>query len=326
MPVTRDDVLSAFKMLLGRGPKGERAIAAHLRCTSIQQLRLTIMRSPEFHEILRRETAWALLPDDPALSHGPISVQWHSSRAQLDACLKRVRDNWERLGIDNPFFSVLSEHRFLPNLFAQHETEFWTSGERDARNLVALLAFHGLSQLATKICFELGSGVGRITLPLAQQFSKVVGFDVSRDHIKHASRQAAATNTATVAFQYCGDLSVPWRGRCDGFYSRLVLQHNPPPLMAEFIRRGLHTLKRGGIAVLQIPTYRAGYSFDIAHWLRTPKKNNIEMHCLPQRAVFEIATRSSCSLMEVRTDNAAGTDYVSKVFVIQKTPCRGRST
>lgn len=318
MTVSRSTVIWAFRMLLGRDPRSEEAIAAHMRAPSVDSLRETIMRSPEFREVIARKIPASGTVDDVDLASGPLRVEWRGSQRQLLACIRRVRRSWQRLGNEKPFYSVLTDQRFLPDTFVHHQADFWSSGEQDVRALVALLTLHGIRNLNESVCFELGCGVGRLTIPLTRRFSRVVGLDVSRDHIAIAERHTASLHIQNVGFRYCGNLNERWLGKCDVYYSRLVLQHNPPPLMAEFIRRGLCALKPGGLAVLQVPTYRSGYDFDLVKWLGESIEGKIEMHCLPQSAVFELSHRCRCSLAEVRSDYAAGPEYISKVFVIRK--------
>ena len=48
--VSRDDVIAAFRWILGRDPESEDVITAHLRCLGAQDLRLTLLRSNEFRK------------------------------------------------------------------------------------------------------------------------------------------------------------------------------------------------------------------------------------------------------------------------------------
>ncbi len=52
--VTRDDVLAAFRFILGREPEGETVIEAHQRVGGPAELREILLRSPEFADKYRR--------------------------------------------------------------------------------------------------------------------------------------------------------------------------------------------------------------------------------------------------------------------------------
>ena len=46
----------------------------------------------------------------------------------------------------------------------------------------------------------------------------------------------------------------------DVFFSTIVLQHNPPPLIAYILRQVLTQLNAGGVAFFKVQTYGLGYS------------------------------------------------------------------
>lgn len=100
----------------------------------------------------------------------------------------------------------------------------------------------------------------------------------------------------------------------------IVFQHNPPPLISKLIRNALHSLNSGGIAVFQVPTYQMGYRFETAEWLRTDHALEMQMHCIPQRHIFEIVAEENCKLLEVREDNWTGApdQFISNTFIIGK--------
>ena len=98
-------------------------------------------------------------------------------------------------------------------------------------------------------------------------------------------------------------------------YSVLVLQHNPPPVMREILRKLCTRVKLNGFIYMQIPTYRNGYSYSVADDLTTSSRT-MEMHVLPQAVVFEILQKSG---LEV-TESAAIGDlaFRSQVILAQK--------
>jgi hypothetical protein len=59
-PVTREGVDYAYRLLLGREPESEKAIAHGLEAGTLEALRRRVMASPEFAQVLERETPHAL--------------------------------------------------------------------------------------------------------------------------------------------------------------------------------------------------------------------------------------------------------------------------
>jgi hypothetical protein len=106
----------------------------------------------------------------------------------------------------------------------------------------------------------------------------------------------------------------------DLWFSFIVLQHNPPPIMAAILRLALKWLVPRGLAVFQIPTYARQYRFEIDSYLESaPTPGAFELHCLPQSAVFAIAHEADCRIREVFEDSSIGEpDWVSNVIVLEK--------
>ena len=71
-----------------------------------------------------------------------------------------------------------------------------------------------------------------------------------------------------------------------------------------------------------MPTYSVGYVFDIDNYIKgLAEKPEIEMHCLPQSTVFEVARQADCNIVEVREDTSVEIPHywVSNTFVMEKT-------
>jgi len=124
------------------------------------------------------------------------------------------------------------------------------------------------------------------------------------------------TNIRLIAL---GDLPAAFEP-CDAFYSKIVLQHNPPPLIGYLLRTLIRSLRRGGVGVFQVPTYYAGYRFDLHSALQSPQHSDMEMHCYPQADLFSLFADEGARLVYVREDDTPGRRdiFVSQVFVLMK--------
>jgi SAM-dependent methyltransferase len=313
-PVTREDVVSAYRIFLHRDPESEEAVRRHMEAPSVEALQRAFLESAEFRGKYA-VPAQALPLDLPA---NPVEVA--VSPATLEALLAHVRRTWERLGAERPHHSVLTVPRFLPDALEANEPEFWASGEREAAVLERILARHGVARLERLALTELGCGVGRLTGPLARRFASVAAYDISAPHL-----EIARTRARNATFHQLRDLPIRFEP-ADVFYSWIVLQHNPPPVMALLVRNALECLRPGGLAVFQIPTYEIGYAFSAQAYLRRVSEAgaqaaaNIEMHCLPQAEIFKLAAEAGCRVLEVREENSTGRrgSDVSNAFVIAR--------
>ena len=321
MTVSRDDVVWCYQNLLERDPESDEIVETHLNTHDFKQLVLGFVGSPEFLSRLRRANLASFvgglgLPS--VLDRLDIDVD--ATDDELGQCAAKIKSAWEHLGNEKAHWSVLASDAFLPtSLYGSIDT-FWASGELDVSQAIRALSQFGSSHLEQKVCVEYGCGVGRLTVNLAKSFKFVHAYDISHNHLAHARARASEVGAANIEFHECSDDFRVAMAPCDFFYSIIVLQHNPPPVILELIRIALKALKPGGIAMFQVPTYILGYRFRLSEWLATDHKLEMQMHCVPQDAVLEIISASGCRLLSVREDecSSARNGIVSNTFFCVK--------
>lgn len=316
--VTKQDVVAAYRLMLGREPEGEAVVTALAAVPTLQDLRQRFLHAPEFQAQLPSRVETFL----PRLDLPPARVDTEASPAQLRALLDRVKAEWEELGRNEPHWSVLTHANFQKANLAAHRDDFFKSGSYVATILEAFGRRHGLSCADFRSCFELGCGVGRITMHLSRLFPRVVAADISKFHLDVCGeelRRAALSNVELLCLTDVAQLQT--MPRFDAFVSLIVLQHNPPPVIRLLLRSILERLAPKGIGVFQVMTWRAGYSFDLAHYLATPKPLHMEMHVFPQTAAFETIAAADCRVLEMREDSFASprrSDILSNTFFVRK--------
>jgi hypothetical protein len=146
---------------------------------------------------------------------------------------------------------------------------------------------------------------------------------------RHPANSAAKFQAAIKAFRRAADTNVsflqvtpenlhPGSG-FDLWFSRLVLQHNPPPVTLAIMDRMFAGLVPQGVAVVHVPTYHYGYSFNISDYLadKLPPEH-MHMHATPQKPILELAWHHGCCLLDVREEAIPG--WITNVFVFQKAP------
>lgn len=318
--LTPEAVRLAYLLMLGREPESERAVASALAYRTVERLRAAVIASPEFQ---RKFPPAGQAPALVALDAPENPVEWRVDPATAEALLAHIGASWTRLGAERPHWSVLSAARFLPEKIDQTSGEFYQSGRGDRDRLLAVLRRLGHAPDEFPVLFEFGCGLARVTPFLAESFERVVACDVSASHLALAREHLAGHPRVSLHQATPRDFGM--EGGFDLWFSRLVLQHNPPPVMAMVLRRALALLNPGGIAHFQLPTYATGYRFATADYLaRLPADGGaIEMHVLPQPVIFEIAAQSGCEPLEVWQDRSAGAHdaWVSSVVTLRK---RGR--
>ena len=308
--VSRDEVAWAYRKLLGREPESESVVIGHMkRHKSLPAMIEFFLESPEFK---RRRAA----PMHPmVLPQARIDVDLTS--ADMARAIAKVKAEWSELGLTRPHHSVITQERFRPENIDQSLDEFWESGRKDAARVIATLKKYGFES-AGRTLVEYGCGVGRVTWALAAGFAQVFAYDISANHLAIAAERLRALNISGVTLLQCADSLLSDLKPCDAFYSHIVFQHNPPPLINVLIRKALSALKSHGIAIFQVPTYCRGYRFHAPEWLEDATLR-MEMHCIPQQRVFEIIAASGCVPLSVREDRHCGDPrFLSNTFVVQK--------
>lgn len=312
--VAREDVIWCYQTLLKREPESEEVVKLHIqRNSNFRDLVLSFIACEEFH---RAPVSAARLFHPLPLPDARIDVRVDAR--QLAAAIAKVKAAWSHLGNVRPHHSVLTNDVYLPQNLPGSIHHFWASGETEASQVAGILQSHGVAPQG-KVCVEYGCGVGRVTSGLAKHFDQVHAYDISPGHLAEAKSRIEAVGLKGVTFVLCSESFLEDLQPCDAFYSRIVFQHNPPPLIDALVRSALKALKPGGIAIFQVPTYAAGYSFDFEQWSRSKGPLDMEMHCLPQRYIFQAIGEAGCVALEVREDGSTGDEnFISNTFVVRK--------
>ena len=212
--------------------------------------------------------------------------------------------------------------------FDSVKRQFFASSQSDIIRLDQWFERHGRAVPFHGTIAEYGCGVGRSTPTLARKFARIKAYDISRPHLalcKDRLNLDFATNAELI---HISDFeSLNRLADYDLFYSCIVLQHNPPPLIAAILRQALRGLNPGGFGYFQVPTYSRGYSFELERYVTQLQDGSIsteamEMHLLPQETVFRIIAECGCSVLEVQPDYCVGSfdDWISNTFFVEKPP------
>jgi SAM-dependent methyltransferase len=256
-----------------------------------------------------------------------MRVDLELTAEQSQALWSLVGKAWTRLGEDEPFWSVLTNSRWKSDQMsrANAEAEFYQTGRASLVRLEQWLARNHREVPSAGTCVEYGCGVGRCTMWLAKRFAHVVAYDISQPHLDRARERADLEGLKNIEFVLArseDDLGLMKDAAL--FYSIIVLQHNPPPLIQSILDHAFQELRPGGIAYFQVPTYGMDYKFDLKAYLEKSSERNMEMHFIPQYAIFDLASRHGLKPLEVSPDGLAGKfgQGVSTTFLMAKEPTR----
>ena len=320
--ITNEDVILAYRLLLGREP--ESVDVVNNLCQNVhdyEQLRESFLQSPEFLQKISASIGAQqnIRLRNPTLPRIPVEVD--VTETQLAKMFSRIAQEWEALAKNDPYWSVLTQPQYRAGEYDNNRDQFFTSGKAAVDVFLATLRRNGINQNDLQSCLEVGCGVGRVSMYLAPVFSELIASDISEGHIKLAEQYTSKAGLDNVTFLHFSDLeSIHSLPRVDSVFSIITLQHNPPPIMVWIFKKLLNSLNPKGVAYIQIPTYRSGYLFEVERYLHSPIEPTLEMHFLPQYEVFKCIQDSDCICLEVKEDGMVDENQQiqSNSFLIQK--------
>lgn len=312
--ISREMISWAFRLFLDREPGVEKEDVEEKISVvnSTKALREVFFNSDEF------KTKNTLTHFKSMSGHEPaLQVDLDPPQESLTKLFEHTQSTWRVLGKSKPLWSVLSIEEFKDEAGAI--ASFYDSGYGAAQQLKNTLIRNRIDPDSLHTCLEFGCGLGRVTLWLARDFDQVYAYDISSNHLAEAKRliPEKSDNIEWLQLHKLEDLDAL---KCvDLVYSIIVLQHNPPPIIERAIKALLRALNKGGVAVLQVPTYRMGYEFETKEYLHETS-DSIEVHFFPQKAIFEIIRTENCVVLEVLEDAHLGMRYQdrSNTFVVLK--------
>lgn len=254
------------------------------------------------------------------LEFDPRLVEVNVDESTLEKLFSLLSQQWTFCGETRPHHSVLSSDEYLPNNLNEASLRaLYDSGASEVALLKKLSERAGIDLNSKRHCFELGCGVGRVTLHLAREFQKVTGADISPGNLRHCAAMMDSQklqNVQLTQLQHVRDLEK--LRDFDVFFSRIVLQHNPPPVQKFILETILKNLAPGGVALFQTVVGGRGYAYSAQSHLARSMTNDFEMHGLPVRYIFEIFQKLNYRVLDVFKELAGGYNVASYTFLAQR--------
>ncbi|HTV45875.1 MAG TPA: methyltransferase domain-containing protein [Stellaceae bacterium] len=317
--VSRSEIVDAYRFILGREPENEAVIEDLYQIPDWQGLRQAFLSSLEY-QANTQQAGLAQLLNDYILA-APNRVDTDISEEQFGRLLAHVQRSWERLGEEKPYWSVLVDASYLPENIDRNIDSFYRTGPLSWMLFECAAARAGRMPAADGVALELGCGVGRVTPHLAQYFREVIACDISLPHLDIARTHLTHLGVNNVRLVRVDSIErLQEQGPLDFFYSVIVLQHNPPPIIARLLEVAFANLKPGGIAYFQLPVAAKSYEFVIETYLDrvVGKTETMEMHVLPQKYLFQLMQRAGMRLLDIQRENWTGPLYHSLSILCEK--------
>ncbi len=169
--------------------------------------------------------------------------------------MKRIEDapsnlEWKRWGRDDPFFGVATwEGRDRGGANPWTAEDFYALGQSDWADFRKRWVHYGV---AFGRAVDIGCGAGRLTKPMALEFTEVIGVDVSDGMLAVARANVVARN---LEFRLGDGITLPVESASvDGAFSAHVFQHfdSLQLALANFAEVS-RVLKPGGTMMVHLP-------------------------------------------------------------------------
>jgi SAM-dependent methyltransferase len=320
--LTREQVEEGYRLILGRAPESDGVVNSQARAyDDVTSFWHSLLNSEEF--AARRgltdadQRTLVLEPIKHTYWRGQLPIQHEVSPEVMAALVKRIQEQWTKLGEEDPHWSVLTDDRFRAEKIDDEALAAFHETGADHARLVSLFEERTGVSASKGVCVELGCGVGRITRYLAETFDKVIGLDISPGNLAHCNAyldQVGVTNVETRQISGLADFeALP---EVDFFYSLIVLQHNSPPIQKAILDIILGKIKPGGGVLFQIPTDLINYKFDADAYLAS-QDEVMEIHALPRTAILGLMQKHGLVIRDIAPDGFIGL-YGSETFYAVK--------
>jgi len=186
----------------------------------------------------------------------------HSKKSGLTTKEWMKRD-WDKRAHTDVKYFIKSNH-------GQTEKEFWNSGFEDRERILGINTlryqqiFKNKDPQQLKV-LEIGSGIGRVLIPMSKIFGEAIGVDVSEKMVEFAEKYMKNIANCRIFCTNGSDLSKIPDSSIDFCYSIIVFQHIPDKeIVINYIREVARVLKPDCLFRFQV--------FGDTKW--KPKKND----------------------------------------------------
>jgi SAM-dependent methyltransferase len=315
-------VTALYRTFLKREPDAEelRQYVTALQASNLETVIHEFLASEAFRAVLARQIPLTVQFNGSP----PMDVETDVSPNVLSILWNHISASWTKLGEADPLWSVITDPRFRrsSNPTEAVTSEFYNNGQGDVLLLEAFLARAGLSMENFPVIAEYGCGVGRVTHWLSPRFRQVKAFDISRPHLEMAEKLLKDRSISNVELIHVRDRSDLARlNGFDLFFSIIVLQHNPPPIILDILRQAFLGLNPHGVTFFQVPTYATDYTFRVNPYLKKVlNEQDMEIHFVPQANILDLADRCGMKVLEIRADHGLWDfdRWLSHTFLMRK--------
>lgn len=314
-----DLITACYRVLLRREPEDPAAVAARANdMNTAEDVLKSFLDSDEYKNVAEGHVIHDHLLGNH--QHDTLDIEVDVPDDTLARMFDRIKSEWAALGETEPFWSVITADEFRSANIRENMDAFIQSGRTNVRWLQNIAKRNGVELGKHQTCFELGCGVGRLTLPLAELFDHVTGYDISPGNLAECDALTKANDISNVTTKLMTSIEqIKSAPDFDVLFTIIVLQHNPPPVQKYILDTLLSKVRPGGVAYFQLPTYLPNYSFSASSYLEQTAQD-MEMHAVPMHEVLDMLRAQGFHLREVLQDQFTGMPGSHSFFAVKSDP------
>lgn len=314
--VDKGTVVACYRALLGREPESDLVIEAHVQAKhTLESFLKACIQSPEF---VGQKIEGEAVRAGPG-AREKLEIDTTGTPTEMKKLLKHMESVWSKYGKEDPYYSVLTNKIFKKSIINKKTIkEFYYTSNSDFNFINSALNRNSIQLEKESTVLDFGCGLGRIGARFVENNQPYIGVDISRPHLMQAEQYFSEMNFQNYEFILLEDF-LQRAEIADLVFSLIVLQHNPPPVIALLIEQMCKALRPGGTVIFQVPTRLNGYRFNMGEYVLNPPNHGVmEMHAFPQQEIFKILRSHGCTPVEVFEADMIGPIGESTIFVAVK--------
>ena len=160
---------------------------------------------------------------------------------------------WEKWGVRDPYFSVLTNPKFrAAALDNAAREEFFAHGQHHVDQVLGLCRAHIDAAFAPQRVLDFGCGVGRLVLPFAAHATEVVGVDIAPSMLAETQRNCDLHGLKNVVLALSDDTLSAVQGQFDLVHTCIVIQHIEIERGLKLFEQLVQRIAPGGIGALHV--------------------------------------------------------------------------
>ncbi|MBT5338122.1 class I SAM-dependent methyltransferase [Candidatus Falkowbacteria bacterium] len=213
---------------------------------------------------------------------------------------------WNTFAKTNPYY-------YIDTNYKGSEPRFWQNGIKQSS---LIMEYVGSNLQQKRFVLEFGCGVGRVLLPMANNFEQAIGVDISSEMLKLLAQQALKQNKNNIESY---SITENWhQHKFDLVYSILTFQHiKDYHIIESSIQQIADCLNKKGIAYLHFDTRRTNWRYKLKNrlpnWL-LPKNNQPGIRRIrrDRKDLVKLFKKNKLKLIKELNPNSAHNFFILK--------------